>query len=135
VRQVDKFCEWWHGEEKNAASGGGARSQSPRTGTWQITELIYRDCGWYTKLNCPTLLEKELTSQSCRCGVTQLPPGEKSNRSDHLGQSGSEQSQTSIATCPVGRRNQILFSSQSSGETTSELPPVPDSPSDQGKGD
>jgi hypothetical protein len=60
---------------------------------------------------------------------------DNSSISDHIGQSGSEQPQTSIATWLVGRRNQQLLTSQPSGETTSEIPPGADSPSDQGKQD
>jgi hypothetical protein len=41
--------------------------------------------------------------------------------------------QMPIETCLMKRRNQILLTSQSSGETTSELPLVMDSPHDQGK--
>jgi hypothetical protein len=59
--------------------------------------------------------------------ATQLPLG-KNNRWDHLAQTGSELPQFSIATCPVDRRNQILLTSQSPGETTPELLLVTDSP-------
>jgi hypothetical protein len=75
---------------------------------------------------------EELTSQSCSSQVTQLLPG-KNNRSDHLAQTGSELSQTSITTFSVGRRNQLLLTCQPSGKTTSELPLVTDNPSDKGK--
>jgi hypothetical protein len=60
--------------------------------------------------------------------ATQLSPGEnnrftccENNRFDHLSQSGSELPQDPIATCPMDKRNQILLTRQSSGETSSEL--------------
>jgi hypothetical protein len=109
--------------------------QPPRAGAWKITELISWECGWCTKLNCPTLLGEELTGQSCGCGVTNLLPGKNSNISDHHGQSGNEQPQTSIANCLEGRRIQLLFTSQTSAETSSEIPPVSNGLSDQGKQD
>jgi hypothetical protein len=84
------------------------------------------------KLNYSTLLGEELTTQSCSCTTTQLLPG-KNKRSEHLTQTGSELSQVSVATCPKDTRNQILLTSQPSGETTSEFPLLTDSPSDQGK--
>jgi hypothetical protein len=40
---------------------------------------------------------------------------------------------TLIATCLLRRRKKIMLTSQPSGETTSEILPAPDSPSDQGK--
>jgi hypothetical protein len=51
----------------------------------------------------------------------QQTSGENKNRLDHFAQTRSELSQTPIETCPVDRRNQILLTSQSSDETTSEL--------------
>jgi hypothetical protein len=50
------------------------------------------------------------------------------NRLDHLAQTGSELPQVPIATCPVDRMNEILFTSQLSDETISELPLITDSP-------
>jgi hypothetical protein len=58
----------------------------------------------------------------------QLPPGEKNKKSNHLAQTGTELLQVPIATCPVDKRNQILITSQSSGETTSELWLIMDCP-------
>jgi hypothetical protein len=60
-------------------------------------------------------------------------PGEYINRIDHLAQTGSELPQVPIPTCPVDRWHQILLTSQLPGETTSELPLITDSPSDQEK--
>jgi hypothetical protein len=85
------------------------------------------------KLNHPTLLREEQTSQSCTCRAIQLLPGKNNNRSDYLAQTGSELSEVPIATFPVDRRNLILLTRQSSGEITLELPLVTDGPSDQGK--
>jgi hypothetical protein len=123
-----KLWERWQEENLNTESRGGTRSQHSRARAWQITELISWYCGQGTTLSCPTLLGKELTSQSC----SQLLPGKNSNISDHLGQSGSEQPQTSIVTCIMGRRDQWLVTNQASGETTAEILPAPVGPSDQG---
>jgi hypothetical protein len=79
-------------------------SQPPRVGVWLIVELISWDCEWQTKLNCPTLLEEELTSQRHSCRTTELPPGKSNNRSDHLAQTGSVVSQVPVATCPCGQK-------------------------------
>jgi hypothetical protein len=52
---------------------------------------------------------------------------------DHFGESGSDLksglTRTSIAACPVGRRDQRLLTNQPSGRTTSENLPAPDGPS------
>jgi hypothetical protein len=53
-----------------------------------------------------------------------MPPGKNNNRLDHLAQTGIKLPQIPFATCPVHRKNQILLTSQSLGETTSELPLV-----------
>lgn len=82
---------------------GREKSQSPWVGEWQITELISWDCGRGTKLNYTIFLGEELASQICDCRVTQLQPGKKCNVSDHLGQTGSEQSQNLIALRAKGR--------------------------------
>jgi hypothetical protein len=60
----------------------------------------------------------------------QLPPGENS-KSDHLAHTGSEIPQVSIARCPADIRNQMLFKSQPSDETTSMLLLVTDGPQHQ----
>jgi hypothetical protein len=56
----------------------------------------------------------------------QLLLGEN-NSSDHLSWTGSELPQTPFAICPADRRKQILLTSQSPGETTSEFLLVMDS--------
>jgi hypothetical protein len=56
----------------------------------------------------------------------QLLLGENKS-SDQLSCTGIELPQTPFATCPVDRRNQILLTSQSPGETTSEFLLVMDS--------
>jgi hypothetical protein len=73
----------------------------------------------YSKLNCPTLLGEELTTQICTYRTTQLPPGENNNRPAHLALTGSELPQAPVALCLVDRRSQKLLTSQSPGETTS----------------
>jgi hypothetical protein len=49
----------------------------------------------------------------CSCHLT------KTNRSDHLAQTGNDLPHVPNATCPVDRRNKILLTSQSSGEIMS----------------
>jgi hypothetical protein len=95
----------------------------PKPGRWWIPQLVLWNRGQYSKLNCPTLLGEEPTKQTCSYRATQLPPGEN-NSSEHPAWTGSEVPQLPIATYPVDRMNQILLTSQSPGETTSELPLV-----------
>jgi hypothetical protein len=64
---------------------------------------------------------KEPTRQSCSFQAMQLLPGENNDSSDHLAQTGSELAQSPIANCPGERRNKILLTSQSPGETILEL--------------
>jgi hypothetical protein len=133
--------EWGWGEKQNPASGNVARNKcwekgwgkKPTSQSGSMMDHWANLCGGCTKLNCPTLLGEMLTRQSCVCGVIQLLSGKKSNLSDHLGQSGSKQSQTLLATCHLDRRNQLLLKSQPSGKTTTEILCTPDDPSDQVK--
>jgi hypothetical protein len=64
--------------------------------------------------------------QSCSYRAMQLLLG-KNKSSDHLAWTGSELPRTPFATCPVDKRNQILLTSQSPGENTSECLLVMDS--------
>jgi hypothetical protein len=66
------------------------------------------------------LLAEELTKQSYTWRAMQLLPGENNSSSDHPAQTGRLTFILQITTCPVDRRNQILFTSQSPGKTTSE---------------
>jgi hypothetical protein len=87
-------------------SKGGVRSQSARVGPGQTSGLILWVCGQSTMLSCSALLEEGSTCQrQSSCGVTQLPDDENRNISDHLRESGSKRSYSSIATCPVGRKD------------------------------
>jgi hypothetical protein len=64
------------------------------------------------KTELANLAVEELNSQNCSYRATQLPPCENKKSSDNLAQTGSELAQVTIATCPVDRRNQIVFTSQ-----------------------
>jgi hypothetical protein len=85
-------------------------------------ELISWDRGQHSKLNCTTLLREELNrvaaegQRSCHLvkRKTALTTLHELTDLHHL----------PVATNPVNRRNQILLTSQSAGETTSELPLV-----------
>jgi hypothetical protein len=74
------------------------------------------------------LLRKELTRHCCSGRTIELLLGENNNRPDHLAHTGSELTQVQIVPCLVDRRNKTLLTSQSSGETTSELLLVMDGP-------
>jgi hypothetical protein len=69
--------------------------------------------------------------------MTQVLPGEIRNIFDHLRDSGSELKsewlKSSIATCPVSRRDQWLLTNQHPGGIISENLPAPDDLSHQGK--
>jgi hypothetical protein len=80
----------------------------------------------YSKLNFHTLLEEEMTRQSCSYRAMQLLLGENKS-SHHLAWTGSELPQAPFAICPVDRSYQLLPTSQSSGETTLEFLLVMDS--------
>jgi hypothetical protein len=69
-------------------------------------------------------------NHNCSCRTKQLPPGEN-NSSEHLAGTGCELPQAPVTTCHVDGKNQILFTSQSPGKTTSEL--ITHGPQDQGK--
>jgi hypothetical protein len=79
------------------------------------------------------LLGEELTSHTCSYRATHLPHGKNNNRSEHFSLAVSELPQIPIATCPVDRRNQILFTSQSPGEIISGLLLSMDRQEDKGK--
>jgi hypothetical protein len=133
-RTRNKSWEQEWGEELTLNAGLGLEANLPEEKCGRLLNHSW-DYGWLTKLNCPTFLGEELTSQSCGWAATQQLPGENSNISDHLGWSGGEKPQTSIVTCLIGRRNQLLLTTQPSCETTSEILSAPDGPSGQGKQD
>jgi hypothetical protein len=64
-------------EAQRLRVGVGQQASLPKQGRWWILELVSWDRGHYSKLNCPTLLGKEPTKQSCSCRARQLLPGEK----------------------------------------------------------
>jgi hypothetical protein len=102
----EQNCQWMKvGKVTKAESRGGVTSQAPKVRRWWIAELVSWDWELYSKLNCPTLLGEELTSQSCSCRAMQLSPGENNIISDHIAQTGSEWSRVPIATCHMDRRN------------------------------
>jgi hypothetical protein len=103
------------GEAQRLRVGVGSRANLTHQGRWWIQELISWDRGHHSKLNWPNLLGEELTKQSCSRRATQLPIGENNNLAvlPHL----------TIPTNLVDRTHNIL-TSQSSGETTLELPLV-----------
>jgi hypothetical protein len=108
-------------EELNSASRGRRRCHPPRAGAWRIPELFSWEYGWGIKPNCPALLREELTSQSYSHLVktmSYLTTLHKLVVSYHR-------------PCLVGRRSQLLLTSQPSCETTLEILPLPDGPSDQ----
>jgi hypothetical protein len=53
------------GEAQKLRMGMGLQVNLPKQSRWWILELISWDIGQHSKLNCPTLLGKELNKQSC----------------------------------------------------------------------
>jgi hypothetical protein len=91
----------------------------PKWGRLWILELISWERGQHSKLNCPTFLREELTRVVA-----------EGQHSCHLVKTAtalttlhelSELSYLPIETNPVDRKNQILLTSHSPGEITSEL--------------
>jgi hypothetical protein len=53
------------GKAMKAESWGGVTSQPPKAGQKVDSRVDLWDTRQHSKLNCPTLLEEELTKQSC----------------------------------------------------------------------
>jgi hypothetical protein len=103
-----------------SARKGGARNKNWELG-WvnkpasQIMGMVHH---WASPMVLRVILRTELphlVGGGAGQAELQLLPGKNNNTVDHLAQTGSELPEVPMATCPVDKRNQILFTSQPSG--------------------